>query len=156
MDKQNSNSPYKVKVENVSGYRARNMFAMSPRKSTNKSWLPNPDKDGGLSNTIATMVNSARNTQAVVTAQKIGRDQQKFTFSWSFLSKSEWESLLKFWDKHFIFRLYYYDPVEGTIAYHNFYISDRTYEYFDIDSDGYPIAYINCKASIVDTGEKND
>lgn len=153
MGKQDKHSSYKIKNKTVSGYRASNMFAITTVKSKDKIWLPNPDKDGGLSNTIATMVNSARNTKAIVTAQKIGRDQQKFALSWSFLSKSEWEQLLKFWDDHFIFKLYYYDPVKNRITNHKFYISDRTYEYFDIDSSGQPIAYINCKASIVDTGD---
>lgn len=153
MDKQNNHVPYKITSNNVSGYRARNMFYMTTLKSNDKYWLPNADKDGGLSDTIATMVNSARNTKAIVTAQKIGRDQKKFTFNWSFLSKDEWENLVKFWDQHFIFKLYFYDSVTGYVINHKFYISDRTSEYYNIDSNGAPIAYINCKASIIDTGD---
>lgn len=114
--------------------------------------LPNPDKDSAK-NIIATMVNSARNASAVVTAQKIGRDQEKTELAWTYLSKEEWEKLLRFWDQNFFFNFTYYSRVEGTKITRKFYISDRTDNPLDVDSNGIPTAYVNCTASVVDTGE---
>lgn len=137
------------------GSRPRNMFYMTAIGSSTRYYLPNPDYNDGLKSTIATMVNSARNTKAVVTAQKIGRDQIKHELSWNFLSVDEWEPLLGFWDKHFFFNLHYYDPVAGGEISRKCYISDRPYSYYDIRTTNglaVPTAYINCSASIVDTG----
>ena len=50
------------------------MFTMQALSGGSVIQIPNPDKNSAK-NLIATMVNSARNAQAVVTAQKIGRDQ---------------------------------------------------------------------------------
>lgn len=133
--------------------RPNNMFYMKSLYGQNKCKLPNPDHDEGLTGTIATIVNSARNTEAVVTAQKIGRDQNKWALKWNFLTVKEWEDLLSFWDDNFIFYLNYYDSVLGDYKEHRFYISDRTYKFFDIDITGRPTAYIDCSANIIDTGE---
>ena len=154
MDKANLNSRYRPNNRGTfSGYRARNMFYMKKLNSDTQYWLPNPDKDGGLKAAIATMVNSARNTKAIVTAQKIGRDQIQYQFTWSFLTISEWESLLRFWDSNFFFKFYFYDPIEGSTKSHKCYISDRNFSYYNIDSSGKPTAYIECSATITDTGD---
>lgn len=153
MDRTNSNVKYTPGNDRVfSGHRARNMFYITKLSSATQYWLPNPDKDDGLKATIATMVNSARNTKAVVTAQKIGRDQIQYQLSWSFLSVSEWESLLSFWNSNFFFKFHYYDPVTGEVSAHKCYISDREFSYHDITQAGRPTAYISCSATITDTG----
>lgn len=133
--------------------RPSNMFYMTSLTSNVRYYLPNPDMDGGLQGLIATLVNSARNTEGIVTAQKIGRDQDKSTLKWNFLTKQEWETLVEFWENNFMFNLTYYSPVKHTFITRKFYVSDRTYSYFNIDSSGSPTAYTDCSVALVDTGE---
>lgn len=126
------------------------MYAVA--SGATKIWLPNPETTSG-EGTIATMVNSGRNANAVVTAQKIGRDQDKTTFNWKYVNKDEWEALLGFFDENFFFDFTYYSPVARQKITRKCYISDRTWKPWDIDSNGNPVAYKDCSMSIVDTGE---
>lgn len=132
--------------------RPANMFSMKSLRTGETIWIPNPEKDSA-GNLISTLVNAARNASAVVVAQKIGRDQEKTEMAWSFLTKDEWEALLRFWDKNFYFAFTYYSRVEGEKITRKFYIGDRHDNPFDIDENGEPIAYIECTANVVDTGE---
>lgn len=128
------------------------MFYVQPVGGGEPLWLPNPNADSaeGL---IATLVNSARNASGIVTAQKIGRDQDKTTLAWTYLSKEEWEELLQFFDTNFFFKFSYYSPVRGSRITRTFYVSDRAYKPFAVDLDGVPVAYRDCSLSVVDTGE---
>lgn len=132
--------------------RPSNMFSMQALSGGPVILIPNPEQDSadGL---IATMVNSGRNASAVVTAQKIGRDQDKTSMKWSALAKADWEKLLRFWDQNFFFLFTYYSPVAGVKITRKFYISDRSYKPLDIDANGIPTAYKECSANVVDTGE---
>lgn len=132
--------------------RQRTMFSMQALDGGIIIWLPNPDNPSA-ENTISTLVNSGRNANAIVTAQKIGRDQEKTALTWNFLNKEEWEELLRFWDKNFFFNFTYYSRVRGERITRKFYISDRKDKPFDIDFNGLPTAYRDCSANIVDTGE---
>lgn len=132
--------------------RPRTMFSMQSLNGGQTIWLPNPDNPSA-ENLISTLVNSGRNANAIVTAQKIGRDQEKTTMTWSFLNKDEWEELLRFWDKNFFFKFTYYSRVKGQRITRKFYIGDRKDKPFDIQSDGTPVAYRDCSANVVDTGE---
>lgn len=134
------------------GMRPANMFTMSSLSGGTTIQLPNPDIESGK-NLIATLVNSGRNANAVVVAQKIGRDQEKTELSWNYLEKDEWEKLLRFWDKNFFFTFTYYSRVEGRKISRKFYIGDRSDRPKDIDSSGIPTAYLDCVANVVDTGE---
>ena len=135
----------------LEGSRPANMFSISPRGGGQSIWLPNPERDSakGL---VATLVDSARNTKGVVTAQKICRDQDKVELAWSLLTVEEWETLLEFWDKNFYFNLTYYSPVKHTRITRVFYIGDRTYRPWNIDSEGIPTGYVECAANMTDTG----
>ena len=131
---------------------AHNMFAVKSLSGGATLWLPNPETVSGKG-TIATMVNSGRNASAVVTAQKIGRDQDKTELKWNFMNKDEWESILKFFDQNFFFEFTYYSPIYGTKISRKFYVGDRTYLPYDIDGNGNPIAYKDCALNVIDTGE---
>lgn len=128
------------------------MFGVSALYGGATIMLPNPSTDSGKA-TIATMVNSGRNANAVVTAQKIGRDQDKVELAWPYMNKEDWEELLAFFDENFFFNFTYYSPVAGTKITRKFYVSDRKYQPFDIDANGIPVAYKECTLSMVDTGE---
>lgn len=134
------------------------MFQIASLKGDTWYNIPNPDKDN-FSGLVATLVNSARNVKGEVTAQKICRDQDKFTMTWSALSRSEWETLLSFWNTNFVFRLKYYSPVRGTSITRRFYVSDREYNYMDFEKSSSgkynynaPTGYADCKVSMVDCG----
>ena len=73
--------------------RPATMFTLSSLNGDDSISVPNPDNPSAK-NIITTLVNSARNANAIVTAQKIGRDQEKTEMSWNFLTKEEWEELL--------------------------------------------------------------
>lgn len=140
--------------------RPTGMFRIQTLSGESVMQMPNPDADS-FEGLVATLVNSARNASGILTAQKLGRDQDKFTLKWSFLTRSEWENLLKFWNDNFTFRLTYYSPVYQRSLSRIFYISDRTYNYygFEKSSSGVydynkPTGYLNCSASIVDTGRE--
>lgn len=116
--------------------------------------LPNPDMDDSGKNLIETLVNSGRNANAVVTAQKIGRDQEKTELKWSFLHKDTWEEMLRFWDRNFFFNFTYYSRIEGLKITRKFYIGNRSDRPFAIADDGFtPVAYVECIANVIDTGE---
>lgn len=132
--------------------RPATMFSMSSLSGSATINIPNPDTTSGKG-LIATLVNSGRNASAVVTAQKIGRDQDKTELSWNYLEKEEWEKLVRFWDQNFFFSFTYYSPVKGVKITRKFYISDRLYKPFQVDANGIPTAYKECSASMVDTGE---
>lgn len=132
--------------------RPRTMFSMQALNGGITIWLPNPDNPSA-ENIISTLVNSGRNANGIVTAQKIGRDQEKTSLTWSFLNKEEWEELLRFWDENFFFKFTYYSRVKGQRITRTFYIGDRKDKPFDIDESGEPLAYRDCSANVVDTGE---
>lgn len=132
--------------------RASTMFSMQSLSGGSIIWLPNPDKDSA-NNLIATLVNSGRNADAVVTAQKIGRDQEKTSMKWNYLEKDVWEQLLRFWDENFFFNFTYYSRVTGTRITRKFYIGDRQDKPFNVDAQGIPTAYVDCSANVTDTGE---
>lgn len=134
------------------GRRPSTMFTMRSLSGGSVIRIPNPDNPSAT-NLIATLVNSARNANAIVTAQKIGRDQEKTEMSWNYLEKEEWEELLRFWDQNFFFEFTYYSRVEGVKITRKFYIGDRQDQPFQVDEEGIPTAYRDCKANVIDTGE---
>ena len=132
--------------------RPSTMFTMSSLSGGQVIHIPNPDNPSAT-NLIATLVNSARNANAIVTAQKIGRDQEKTEMSWNYLEKEEWETLLRFWDQNFFFNFTYYSRVDGVKITRKFYVGDRTDKPFNVDANGIPVAYRDCTANVIDTGE---
>lgn len=132
--------------------RPSTMFSMQSLYGGEVINIPNPDNDSaeGL---ISTLVNSGRSAQGVVTAQKIGRDNNKTSMKWNYLEKDEWERMVRFWDKNFFFNFTYYSDVAGTKITRKFYVSDRKRKPYAVDVNGFPTAYKDCSANVVDCGE---
>ena len=128
------------------------MFSMQSLNGGEVVYIPNPDMDSadGL---ISTLVNSGRSAEGVVTAQKIGRDNNKTSMKWNYLEKDEWERMVRFWDKNFFFNFTYYSDVTGTKITRKFYVGDRSRKPVNVDNNGFPIAYKDCSANVVDCGE---
>lgn len=131
--------------------RPSTMFTMQSLNGGEIIEIPNPDQDSAK-NIIETLVNSGRNADAVVVAQKIGRDQEKTEMSWNYLPKEDWEKMLRFWDTNFFFNFTYYSRVAGTKITRKFYIGDRSDTPYNVDASGVPTAYVDCTANVVDTG----
>lgn len=134
--------------------RPSTMYTISDLSGSVSIKLPNPDRTSGKW-TTATMVNSGRNANAVVTAQKIGRDQDKTELAWNYLDKDVWESIVRFFNANFFFNFTYYSPVAGTKITRKCYVGDRSDQPFQVTDDGIPTAYMGCVANIIDTGEGN-
>ena len=132
--------------------RPATMFSMQSLNGGEVVYIPNPDTDSadGL---ISTLVNSGRSAEGVVTAQKIGRDNNKTSMKWNYLEKDEWERMVRFWDKNFFFNFTYYSDVTGTKITRKFYVGDRSRKPFNVDSNGFPTAYKDCSANVIDCGE---
>ena len=131
--------------------RPSTMFTMQSLNGGEIIEIPNPDQDSAK-NIIETLLNSGRNADAVVVAQKIGRDQEKTEMSWNYLPKEDWEKMLRFWDTNFFFNFTYYSRVAGTKITRKFYIGDRSDTPYNVDASGIPTAYVDCTANVVDTG----
>ena len=72
---------------------------------------------------------------------------------WNYLEKDEWERMVRFWDKNFFFNFTYYSDVTGTKITRKFYVGDRSRKPFNVDNNGFPTAYKDCSANVVDCGE---
>lgn len=132
--------------------RPATMFSMQSLNGGEVIHIPNPDTNSadGL---ISTLVNSGRSAEGVVTAQKIGRDNNKTSMKWNYLEKEEWERMVRFWDRNFFFNFTYYSDVTGTKITRKFYVGDRSRKPFNVDSNGFPTAYKDCSANVIDCGE---
>lgn len=128
------------------------MYSVQAVSGGSQLWLPNPDTESGKG-IISTMVNAGRNASAIVTAQKIGRDQGKTELSWTYVNKDEWETLMAFFDSNFFFKFNCYNPVSSSRVSRKFYVGDRTYQPWNVGTDGIPLAYKSCTLNVIDTGE---
>ena len=108
----------------------------------------------GLNLMTATIVDSARNANAVVVGQVVGREQQKLDrLEWAYLTAEQWSSILKEF-KNFYVTVTYPDMVNNTWTTRKMYPGDRTAEPFHLDPvTQLPIDYINCKVNLIDCGE---
>ena len=108
----------------------------------------------GLNLMTATIVDTARNANAVVVGQVVGREQQKIdNLEWAYLTAEQWSSLLQEF-RNFYVMVTYPDMVNNTWTTRKMYPGDRTAEPFHLDPETLlPIDYINCKVNLIDCGE---
>lgn len=113
-----------------------------------------PQPKRGLTNQVATIVDSARNTNGVMVGQKVGRDQVKIdSLEWAYLTATQWSAILKEF-KNFYVTVTYPDMVENTWVTKKMYPGDRSAQPFHINmTTGMPEDYINCKVNLIDVGE---
>lgn len=108
----------------------------------------------GLNLMVATIVDSARNANAVVVGQVVGREQQKLNnLEWPYLTAEQWSSILKEFSNFYV-TVSYPDMVNNTWTTRKMYPGDRTAEPFHLDPNTQlPLDYINCKVNLIDCGE---
>lgn len=103
---------------------------------------------------VATMVDSARNSEATMVGQKIGRDQYKIEeLVWPHLTAKVWAEILQEFDNFFVVAQIP-DMVHNSWKTLKMYPGDRTAQPWKIDPvTCLPTEYINCKVNIIDVGE---
>lgn len=113
-----------------------------------------PSPRRGLNLMVATIVDSARNANAVVTGQVVGREQQKISnLEWAYLTAAQWSAILREF-RNFYVTVSYPDMVNNTWTTRKMYPGDRTAEPFHLDQvTQLPLDYINCKVNLIDCGE---
>lgn len=125
---------------------------MQPFIKINGHAYPQPRR--GLELLDATIVDAARNGNAVTVGQKIGRDQQKVNnLEWGFLTAEQWSALLKEFENFYV-TVTYPDMVNNCWTTRKMYPGDRTATPLWLDPvTGLPASYINCKVNLIDCGE---
>lgn len=112
--------------------------------------LPAPAR--GLTEGWYQIVDSSRNANGVVVAQKIGRRQLKLdSLSWPYLTAAQWGAILKEIDK-FYGTLSYFDARTRNRRTLKVYWGDASAEPYWVDNNGNPTHYVNCKCNIIDVG----
>ena len=112
--------------------------------------FPAPKRYPGM--VVTTGLNAARNANNKIVGQKIGRDNYKIeNLEWPFLDAKTWSSMLKEF-KNFFVTVQFWDMVENEWITLTMYPGDRTADVFEINSEGEPTHYINCKVNIIDSG----
>lgn len=113
--------------------------------------LPYPDK--GLKMPRQQLVDSARNAQGEVVAQKINRRLIKLEgLSWKYLPTATWSAILNEIEK-FEGLLTFYDARTRSFITRRVYWGDATDEPWEINpATGEVLAYMNCQCNIIDMG----
>jgi transglutaminase-like putative cysteine protease len=119
--------------------------------SINGNVMPLPSASS-MKQTTITVVDSARNANAVVIGQKIGRDQSKLEFTAPFLTAEEWSNILSIFDDSFVNSVTYFDQQKGVKITREMYVNDRTAEPFAIDENGRVTVWKNCSFNLIDMG----
>ena len=103
--------------------------------------------------TIATMVDSARNAEGIVRGSVIAK-ASKIELKWAVLSPEKWAEICTFFNNHFYFDATYLDMETDTFVTKKFYVGDRSGMPFIIDdTTGEPTYYLDCQANIIGVGE---
>ena len=101
-------------------------------------------------------VDSARNANAKVIAQKINRRQMKYdSIQWNYLTYDEWRRI-RLLVENFTCNVTYWDDYENRVVTRLFYFGDSSATPFEFDSKNYevakPLSFINCQVNIIDMG----
>lgn len=113
---------------------------------------PFPSPKRGLNFVVSTMVSSGRNALGEVVGQRIGRDQYKVdTLVWPILDAQTWSEMLKEFDQFFV-TVKFPDMVNNRWQTKKMYPGDRSAQPFEVDGEGFPVKYQECKVNLVDCG----
>lgn len=130
-----------------------NIHGNKPVWLVNGQAIPVP---GEFTMTTQQLVDSERNANAQVVAQKINRRQLKFdSVHWSYLTYDQWLKIRRMIE-NFECNLTYWDDYENKIVTRRFYFGDSSATPFEWDSKNHavakPLSYINCQCNIIDMG----
>ncbi len=113
--------------------------------------LPCPST--GLEIILSDAVNSGRNANAEVVAEKVGRTNIKYNnLRWAWLTKDEWSLICSLFSEFFVMAKVW-NPVANDFVTVKMYPGDRTAEVYWLEEDGVtPKNFRDCKVNIIDCG----
>lgn len=113
--------------------------------------LPSPKP--GTTLIVSTIVNSGRNANGTVVAEKVGRDLYKVdALEWPWLTPAQWGRILELFDNFFV-TARIWDMVHNQWINLKMYPGDRSAKPYWTDDSGVPLHYTECKVNIIDCGE---
>lgn len=113
---------------------------------------PFPLPKRGLKFIVSTTLSGSRNASGEVIGQRVGRDQNKLdTLVWPILDAQTWSDMLKEFNNFFV-TVKFPDMVNNKWTTLLMYPSDRSAEPYEVDSEGFPTKYVNCKVNLIDCG----
>lgn len=117
--------------------------------------IPAPAVESGQVS-ISTLVNAGRNAQGKFVGQVIGDDKMKIEMSWNILSPTEFENLLKIFDRKrggkFVNDFIVYDPRTRTYVEKRMYVGDREGRPLMVSNPGtgHPKYWTDVKANLIE------
>lgn len=112
-----------------------------------------PYPDSGLKLIISTLTNGGRNKNGKVTAERVGRDQNKIdSLQWKILTAEEWSRILNLVKDYYI-DVTFPNMLTNTPQTLRMYVGDREAEPVFLNDSDMPTQYKNCKFNIIDVGE---
>lgn len=107
----------------------------------------------GLEIIISTAVNSGRNANAEVIAEKVGRDVLKYNnLKWTWLTPDEWYKICNVFSEFFVVAKVW-NPAKNGFENIKMYPGDRTAQVYWLDKDHTtPMNFFDCKVNIIDCG----
>ncbi len=113
--------------------------------------LPCPST--GLGIILSDAVNSGRNANAEVIAEKVGKTNLKYNnLRWAWLTKDEWNLICSVFENFFVVAKVW-NPLKNDFESIKMYPGDRTAEVYWLEEDGLtPKNFKDCKVNIIDCG----
>lgn len=113
--------------------------------------LPCPST--GLEIILSDAVNSGRNANAEVIAEKVGKTNLKYNnLRWAWLTKDEWSTICSVFSNFFVMAKVW-NPATNGFETIKMYPGDRTAEVYWLEEDGItPKNFKDCKVNIIDCG----
>ena len=113
--------------------------------------LPCPST--GLEIILSDAVNSGRNANAEVIAEKVGKTNIKYNnLRWAWLTKDEWHLICSIFSEFFVVAKVW-NPATNGFESVKMYPGDRTAEVYWLEPDGVtPKNFKDCKVNIIDCG----
>lgn len=112
-----------------------------------------PCPSTGLEIILSDAVNSGRNANAEVIAEKVGKTNIKYnSLHWTWLTKDEWHLICSLFSEFFVVAKVW-SPIENDFVNLKMYPGDRSAEVYWLEEDGEtPKNFRNCKVNIIDCG----
>lgn len=113
--------------------------------------LPCPST--GLEIILSDAVNSGRNANAEVIAEKVGRTNIKYNnLMWKWLTPEQWHQICSLFSNFFVVAKVY-NPASGSFVNIKMYPGDRTAQVYWLNEDHETIKnFMDCKVNIIDCG----
>lgn len=112
-----------------------------------------PPPSTGLEIILSDAVNSGRNANAEVIAEKVGKTNLKYNnLRWAWLTKDEWHLICSLFSEFFVVAKVW-SPLENDFVTIKMYPGDRTAQVYWLEPDGVtPKNFRDCKVNIIDCG----